>query len=725
MNMSLQVSRMRVSGVLALGMLAAVAAEVEIKDGSQDIALPSAWKAGTLPSSNANVRFPSVDNVSYTYTASADVMFGPFTIGKGAKVFDFTGTPGRRVTITDGLDKNGQKYGVNIYAQSGNVTFKGGIWDLGGFIFSNGYASGNTKSMMLLTDGVVVTNVSNFYWGDRGGSGGGNGKLTISGDAKVYTKGDFINYATGKLNNLELSGGAQVFVGGVFSTDYSGVPTVATGRNTTLITGEGTLLSVKYQGDPCGLIRMGTSYVGVDHPSNTVTVADGAKWSCSTPIWIGANGTQGNGSGLSVGNKLIVDHATLESGTVYVGRLTEGNQLIIRNGSSAVINYLGVGGQNAATTAVAHGNKIEIDASSVYVSNSFNIGWPGYDNRVEIRNGATLSATSLDMGLNNASAIHNTLLVNDSSVTLRNGSGVFIGNQAGGQTMVVSNSAFRSQDFVVGKVAGATGNVVRFVDCGNRIDLWSSKTNANNTLDFFGYSNDNVFELDNTEVDVGKVYLRIGFRSTNNVLRLKNGAKLRAKVNTPSFGNGGINPGIRLELLDESELDVIRFRMMSVDGTMVVSNSCMSLTDVGNGFCVGYREGSQTFDATNNVVVLQGDHPKIGAGATKVNVSFLRQATLHVDVPPKGYAPGYALVEAAQFKLDETSRVTVSMDDYYAREGGRILLAETTDGVSCDAAALAASNALLPTGCALTVSDDRMRLYLVVPSRKGTTLLIR
>ena len=84
MNMSLQMSRMRVSGVLALGMLAAVAAEVEIKDGSQDIALPSAWKAGTLPSSNANVRFPSVDNVSYTYTASADVTFGPFTIGKGA-----------------------------------------------------------------------------------------------------------------------------------------------------------------------------------------------------------------------------------------------------------------------------------------------------------------------------------------------------------------------------------------------------------------------------------------------------------------------------------------------------------------------------------------------------------------------------------------------------------------------------------------------------------------
>ena len=102
------------------------------------------------------------------------------------------------------------------------------------------------------------------------------------------------------------------------------------------------------------------------------------------------------------------------------------------------------------------------------------------------------------------------------------------------------------------------------------------------------------------------------------------------------------------------------------------------------------------------------------------------QSTLHLQVPPTGYANGYALVEAKTFVLDDAnSRLTVAMGDYYNKVGGRITVARTTDGVTLNATALAASNALLPSGCSFSVSTDGKDLYLNVPSRRGTWIIIR
>ena len=156
---------------------------------------------------------------------------------------------------------------------------------------------------------------------------------------------------------------------------------------------------------------------------------------------------------------------------------------------------------------------------------------------------------------------------------------------------------------------------------------------------------------------------------------------------------------------------------------MVVSNSTFETTHT-DGFDVGYREvNGQTSVMTGNRWEMQGDHPK---ARTPGQFKLRNRSTLHLQVPPKGYAKGYALIEAKTFILDDAdSRLTVDMDEYAAKCGGRIVVAQTTDGVTLNATALAASNALLPSGCKFAASGDNKTLYLLVPSRSGTIIAIQ
>jgi hypothetical protein len=120
---------------------------------------------------------------------------------------------------------------------------------------------------------------------------------------------------------------------------------------------------------------------------------------------------------------------------------------------------------------------------------------------------------------------------------------------------------------------------------------------------------------------------------------------------------------------------------------------------------------------------MQGGHPK---ARTPGQFRLRNRSTLHLQVPPKGYAAGYALIEAKNFYLDDAdSRLTVDMDEYNSKRGGRITVAQTTDGVTLNATALAASNALLPKGCKFATSADGKVLYLNVPSRRGTVICVR
>ena len=100
-------------------------------------------------------------------------------------------------------------------------------------------------------------------------------------------------------------------------------------------------------------------------------------------------------------------------------------------------------------------------------------------------------------------------------------------------------------------------------------------------------------------------------------------------------------------------------------------------------------------------------------------------ARLHVCGRP-ALIPRAAVEGARTFILDDAdSRLTVDMDEYNAKWGGRITVAQTTDGVTLNATALAASNALLPQGCSFAASADGKALYLNVPNRRGTCIVIR
>jgi hypothetical protein len=81
------------------------------------------------------------------------------------------------------------------------------------------------------------------------------------------------------------------------------------------------------------------------------------------------------------------------------------------------------------------------------------------------------------------------------------------------------------------------------------------------------------------------------------------------------------------------------------------------------------------------------------------------------------------LIETVRFEVSANSLVTADVEDYANHLGGRITVARASTTMSVNAAALAASNALLPEGCSFSVVGKT--LYLNVPDRRGTMVIFK
>ena len=683
----------------------AAAVDFPATGDNRDLAAPAAW-GGTPPASTDDVTFKQ----GGTFTASGNMSFRTVTVDAYSKetAFDFR-SKNAKLTLTGGSGTYGLTYSANNFQR---IRMYGGVWDFNGAMFRNGHDGTGGHINMFLHSGVVVTNVSTFYWAKHAQPASGyTYTCNIQEGSKVHTTGDLLNYATGWDAQLNISGGSKVTVGGLLYSDQSGVASDTTGRHKITVTGAGTLLELKGEGQ---------HYIGHTHRCNSLTVADHARIvATAAPIWLGDNAA-------AVSNALVVTGgASANLGTTYVGHgnNTFGNHYIVSGGAHATNSYLVVGGNNVSSDFSLHDNFLEVADAELYVQNWTALGNPGMDGRMTVKAGGSFSTADLVVGSSRGTTSSGNVFeaLEGSHVTVRGT--VTVGTRGDGNGLVVSNATFAARNIKIGD-AGRRGSYVRVYGPGS--DFFSASTGDQ---DIFGSTRDCLAEFrDGATFDVHKAYLRLGSYSTNCTLRIAGGSYFYATNNTSSLGlNNVASISNRIELVDESYARTLRWRLTSEDGCMVVSNSTFETT-TWDGFDIGYKETSsgneQTSVMTGNRVEMQGDHPKI---LTPPGMFRLRnRSTLHLQVPSKGYAKGYVLIEARTFSLDDAdSRLTVDMDEYNSTCGGRITVAQTTDGVTLNATALAASNALLPAECLFAASPDGKILYLNVPGRRGTVICVR
>lgn len=683
----------------------AAAVDFPATGGNRDLADPAAW-GGTPPASTADVTFKQ----GGTFTASGDVSFRTVTVeAQGLETaFDFR-SKNAKLTLTGGSSANGLTFSDNNFQR---IRMYGGVWDFNGAMFRNGQNGGGNHLNMFLQSGVIVTNVSTFYWAKHAQPGSGyTYTCNIQEGAKVHTTGDLLNYATGWDAKLNISGGAQVTVGGLFYSDQFGNPSATSGRHAATVTGAGTLLEIKGGGQ---------NYIGHTHRCNSLTVTDHARIvATSAPTWLG-------NSAAAVSNAFVVTGgASADLGTMYVGHGngTFGNRYIVSGGAHATNAYFVVGGDNGSDSLTLHDNFAEVEDAELYVKSWTSLGNPGTDGRLTVKAGGVFSTSELNIGSHRGTASSGNVFeaLAGATVTTRGGD-VRVGTNGDGNRLVVSNASFTARNLTVG-AAGRRGSSVHVYGPGCTFTLANK---AGENWDVFGATRDCLVEFrDGAVFDVRKAFLRLGHYATNCTLRIAGGSYFYATNNTSSMGlYDAATISNRMELLDESLARAVRWRLTSEDGCMVVSNSTFETTHT-DGFDIGYAEVNpvQTTPMTGNRWEMQGDHPK---ARTPGQFRLRNRSTLHLQVPPKGYAKGYALIEAKTFYLDDAdSRLTVDMDEYNTKWGGRITVAQTTDGVTLNATALAASNALLPQGCSFAASADGKALYLNVPNRRGTVICIR
>ena len=698
--------RMLAAALAAAACGSAAAVDFPATGGNRDLAAPAAW-GGTLPASTADVTLKQ----GGTFTASGDVSFRTVTVAaQGLETaFDFR-SKNAKLTLTGGSSANGLTYSADNFQR---IRMYGGVWDFNGAMFRNGHDGTGGHINMFLQSGVVVTNVSKFYWAKHAQPGSGyTYTCNIQEGARVHTTGDMLNYATGWDAKLNISGGARVTVGGLFYSDQYGNPSDTSGRHAVTVTGEGTLLEVKGGGQ---------NYIGHTHRCNSLTVTDHARIvATSAPTWLG-------NSAAAVSNALVVTGgASADLGTTYAGHGngTFGNRYIVSGGAHATNAYLVVGGDNNSDNLTLHDNFAEVEDAELYVRNWTALGNSGKDGRLTVKAGGVFSTSELRVGSYRGTTSSGNVFeaLAGATVTTRGGD-VRVGTNGDNNRLVVSNASFTAGNLTVG-AAGRGGSSVHVYGPGCTFTLANK---AGQDWDVFGTARDGLVEFrDGAVFDVHDTYIRLGSYATNCTLRIAGGAYFYATNRTSSIGRNNCSSiSNRMELLDESFARTVRWRLTSEDGCMVVSNSTFETTHT-DGFDVGYRETSgtgQTSAMTGNRWEMQGDHPKV---RTPGQFRLRNRSALHLQVPPHGYVKGYALIEAKTFYLDDAdSRLTVDMDEYSSKVGGRITVAQTTGGVTLNATALAASNALLPAGCLFAESADGKVLYLNVPDRRGTAICVR
>ena len=279
------------------------AAEYTFQNAGGDLADAANWAGGILPGKGVTGLIPTK---SKGYTISKDVTFGNLYFN-GPGPYKVTASSGVCVTILT----NSCPLRIVDGNSAREVTFSGGIYDMGGADWKGGGSNGFTY----LTDSCVFRNIGTCsttalqYQYAR---------LQIRGASKIYCS-EFKLAPSDPGNGL-----LQISEGGLLESDgnfYTDINDSSFAKSRTIVKDEGSVL------------RCGTMRVGHASGSNSVQVLDGVAIECRR-LRIG--------NGNKVGNRIVLSNGSLkvdESLEVKFSSLI-GN----RNGIVATNSVIEVGG---------------------------------------------------------------------------------------------------------------------------------------------------------------------------------------------------------------------------------------------------------------------------------------------------------------------------------------------------------------------------------------------
>lgn len=312
-------SRSRRAPIIAAALIAgaalnASAANCTFQKAGGDLASNDTvdWKDGAVPGSSDTV---IVDKAG-TYTLSGDVEFSVFNVKNGGETFNFTG---RTLKTT----KDGSEALICAPSLGNPIVFNGGV-------ITNTTSSGRFSATKQCSDG----------------------KVEITGGAKVHIAWLYVQNGTGTNNVLEVSGGGKVTVTDYLYSDANGTEGTYGGQ-TLRVTGAGS--SLKYMG------ARDVSW-GFKQGGNTLHVTDGADFTStasSKTFYLGAQSNAG-----VTNNAVIVERSATATIPKVVSR-TAGNRVFVGEGATLT----------APTLLLDSGaNEIVVSNATFSCSTAFSIG---------------------------------------------------------------------------------------------------------------------------------------------------------------------------------------------------------------------------------------------------------------------------------------------------------------------------------------------------------------
>ena len=479
----------------------------------------------------------------------------------------------------------------------------------------------------------------------------------------------------------------------------------------------------------------GTSYFqGFYGRDNTMLLDHGATLACNVVHYlfsIDAATTYTNGLlKIANGARLRADSGiTIDSGTP--GEKPSWNRIEV-TGAGSFFGLSGTLGEQEFKIGRFAGESFNLadHAHGVYANTTLGSGVYGKGSTMTIAQDAGYyNFGSFKIG-DSEGADRNTLQILDGGVLTNNNANVIVGQFGSGNGVVISNGNYVGNPFIVGRMAGASNNVVRIEGVDSKI------TYPSGAVSFFGLGQGNVFALRDCSLALNKhnVYLSDNYNSTlanrygttNNTLSVERNATLSAArfYISPNACSNTVFVGAGAKLVESYE-----FLVSGVNNELVISNGTV---EAGNYYAldVGKAAGD-----SGNRIVLKGTSPVLKAPVNGSEIRLYNNSEVHFDVPEDGYVA--SPIQCSWLRMYSGSALTFSgieqctkiqrekTKDYQLTSGGVFLYDET--GAENPQLALDRINASMPKGCSVFLSNewDRKLMLRVKRAPQGVVLIVR
>lgn len=349
-------------------------------------------------------------------------------------------------------------------------------------------------------------------------------------------------------------------------------------------------------------------------------------------------------------------------------------------------------------------------------------GGASYTNELRFFVGSAMGADRCRLEVTDGSSLH-VVLPDD-----RNFSGIIVGSGSSFNEMLLSNSTVRTSGIVLGS-STSSNNLVRIM---GQASEWECHPSEGKYLPFRGFGSTLV--LDDSTIDHSSIEYQL-YDATNSVLRIENGATLRASsvavgYRGSQYVESRTSVGTKILVGADSMLEAsVQFNDCAKDSVVCLSNGTLKANNQFS-FYFGMADATYTKHAvTNNLFVFQGSRPQLRSDSPLSTFLFDGTSRIRFDLPPDGVyedvpLKGHAItfspnvrfeiggLEEVQGRLEKTSEIVLAQSDGTA--------------ITVYPATLNALNETLPKGCRMYLSDDKTKLILRVRATNcGLILIVR